>query len=120
MDHVLILELLHNTDFAVEELFVFILVVLQVMTLVGPGRRWLGDVVRSEATGKFSLARVQLLMFTVVGVDLYAMMCVDAGTLVDVPPSALAVIGMSMACYAVSKALDLQRSASQDDADEAS
>lgn len=119
MDHVQVFQWLHEADFALEELFVLVLVALHAAVLVKPGRDWLKDVVRSEATGKSSLARVQLLLFSVVGADLYALTCINSGTLVDIPPSALAVLGMSIACYVVSKALDVQRSASQSDADKA-
>lgn len=52
---------------------------------------------------KASLARFQFLIFTFVIAGLYLLLCIEAGTLVEIPGNVLALLGISGGTYVVSK-----------------
>lgn len=54
---------------------------------------------------KASLSRFQFLIFTFVVAGLFLMLSIEAGTFVEVPPTVLALIGISGGSYIVSKAV---------------
>lgn len=57
----------------------------------------------AEADGKASLSRFQFLLFTFVVAGLYFLLCVEAGTLIEVPASVLGILGISASGYVLSK-----------------
>jgi hypothetical protein len=54
---------------------------------------------------KASLARFQFLVFTFVIAGLYLLLCIEAGTFVDIPTNVLGLLGISGGTYAVGKAV---------------
>lgn len=59
----------------------------------------------ADAPPKASLSRFQFLIFTFVVAALYLVLCIEAGTLIDVPNGTLALLGISGGGYLVSKGL---------------
>ncbi|MBO6562754.1 MAG: hypothetical protein JJ959_19555 [Nisaea sp.] len=59
----------------------------------------------ANAPPKASLSRFQFLIFTFVVAALYLVLCIEAGTLIDVPNGTLALLGISGGGYLVSKGL---------------
>lgn len=57
------------------------------------------------AQPKASLSRFQFLIFTFVVAALYLVLCIEAGTLIDVPNGTLALLGISGGGYLVSKGI---------------
>jgi hypothetical protein len=62
----------------------------------------------SEPTGpngevKASLARFQFLIFTFVIAGLFLLLCIEAGTFIEIPGNVLALLGISGGTYVVSK-----------------
>ena len=55
--------------------------------------------------GKASLSRFQFLVFTFVIAGLYLVLSLETGTLIDVPQSALVLLGISSLTYVASKAM---------------
>jgi hypothetical protein len=58
-----------------------------------------------EPDGKASLSRFQFLIFTFVFAGLFLILCIEAGTFVDIPTNVLALLGISSGSYVLSKAL---------------
>jgi hypothetical protein len=60
---------------------------------------------RPERLGepKASLSRFQFLIFTFVIAGLYLLLCIEAGTLIEIPGNVLALLGISGGTYVVSK-----------------
>ena len=52
---------------------------------------------------KASLSRLQFLIFTFVIAGLYLLLCIEAGTLIEIPGNVLALLGISGGTYVVSK-----------------
>jgi hypothetical protein len=52
---------------------------------------------------KASLARFQFLIFTFVIAGLYLLLCIEAGTFIEIPGNVLALLGISSGTYVVSK-----------------
>lgn len=52
---------------------------------------------------KASLSRFQFLIFTFVIAGLYLLLCIEAGTLIEIPGNVLALLGISGGTYVVSK-----------------
>lgn len=52
---------------------------------------------------KASLARFQFLIFSFVIAGLYLLLCIEAGTLIEIPGNVLALLGISGGTYVVSK-----------------
>jgi hypothetical protein len=59
----------------------------------------------SEADGKASLSRFQLLVFTFVTAGLFLILSVEAGQILDIPNGVLALLGISGGSYLVSKGI---------------
>jgi hypothetical protein len=59
------------------------------------------------ATGKASLSRLQLLLFTFVIAGLYLTLCLEAGDLIAIPNQVLGLLGISGGSYVVSKGIQL-------------
>jgi hypothetical protein len=59
----------------------------------------------SEPGGKASISRFQLFLFTFVIAGVYALLSIEAGTLVTIPESVLGLLGMSGGGFLVSKGL---------------
>ena len=57
------------------------------------------------AEGKASLSRFQFFVFTFVIAGLYLMLCMENGQFVEVPNSALALLGISGGSYLISKGI---------------
>lgn len=55
---------------------------------------------------KASLSRFQFLVFTFVIAGLYLVLSLETGTLIDIPESALVLIGISSVTYAAGKAMN--------------
>jgi hypothetical protein len=58
-----------------------------------------------EPDVKASLSRFQFLIFTFVFAGLFLILCIEAGTFVDIPTNVLALLGISSGSYVLSKAL---------------
>lgn len=54
---------------------------------------------------KTSMARFQLLVFTLTIAGLYTILCIESGTLIDVPNGTLALLGISGGSFLVSKTI---------------
>jgi hypothetical protein len=54
---------------------------------------------------KTSMARFQLLVFTLTIAGLYTVLCIESGTLIEVPNGALALLGISGGSFLVSKSI---------------
>jgi hypothetical protein len=52
---------------------------------------------------KASLSRLQFLIFTFVIAGLYLLLCIEAGTFIDIPNNVLALLGISGGAFLVSK-----------------
>jgi NADH:ubiquinone oxidoreductase subunit 6 (subunit J) len=63
----------------------------------------------AEATGKASLSRLQLLLFTFVIAGLYLILCLEAGEFVEIPNQVLGLLGISGASYVVSKGIQMNK-----------
>jgi hypothetical protein len=59
----------------------------------------------SEGDGKASLSRFQLLVFTLVIAGLYVILCIENGQLLEVPNSALGLLGISGGSFLISKGI---------------
>jgi hypothetical protein len=57
----------------------------------------------SGGVGKASLSRFQFLIFTFVIAGLYLLLCIEAGTMIEIPGNVLALLGISGGTYVVSK-----------------
>ena len=57
----------------------------------------------SDGRGKTSMARFQLLVFTLTIAGLYTVLCIESGTLIEVPGGTLALLGISGGSFLVSK-----------------
>jgi hypothetical protein len=57
------------------------------------------------APPKASLSRFQFLVFTFVIAGLYLLLCIEAGTFIDIPTNVLGLLGISGGSFVVSKAL---------------
>lgn len=56
-------------------------------------------------TSKASLARFQFLIFTFVIAGVYLVLCLEAGTFVDIPSNVILLLGVSSTSYAASKGI---------------
>lgn len=66
----------------------------------------LGSIIQEkDSTGKSSIARFQLLVFTLTIAGLYVILSIEAGTLIDVPNGALLLLGISGGSFLVSKGI---------------
>ena len=54
---------------------------------------------------KASLARFQFLIFTFVIAGIYLVLCLEAGTFVDIPSNVILLLGVSSTSYAASKGI---------------
>ena len=54
---------------------------------------------------KASLSRFQFLIFTFVIAGLYLVLCIESGTLLEIPPSVLGLIGVSGGSFVISKGI---------------
>jgi hypothetical protein len=63
-----------------------------------------GLLLEPEST-KASLSRFQFLIFTFVFAGLFLILCIEAGTFVDIPTNVLALLGISSGSYVLSKAM---------------
>lgn len=57
------------------------------------------------ANNKASLSRFQMLLFTYVVAGLYLVLCIESGTLVEIPNGVLGLLGISAGSYVVSKGI---------------
>jgi uncharacterized Tic20 family protein len=64
----------------------------------------------SEANGKASLSRFQLLLFTFVIVGIYVVLCLQAGELLEISNGVLGLLGISGSSYVLSKGIQMQAS----------
>lgn len=62
----------------------------------------------SEPDGKASLSRFQLLLFTLVIAGLYVILSIESGQLLDIPSSALGLLGISGGSFLISKGIGKQ------------
>jgi len=65
----------------------------------------LGTLLSESGNNKASLSRLQFLIFTFVIAGLYLILSLEAGQLIDVPSSALGLLGISGGSYIVSKGI---------------
>lgn len=66
----------------------------------------LGSIIQEkDSSGKSSIARFQLLVFTLTIAGLYVILSIEAGTLIDVPAGALALLGISGGSFLISKGI---------------
>jgi len=56
-----------------------------------------------DAKPKGSLSRFQFLIFTFVIAGLYTILCIESGTLIDIPDSVLLLLGISGGSFVISK-----------------
>jgi hypothetical protein len=79
----------------------------------------LSSLLSEGSTGKFankaSLSRLQFLIFTFVIAGLYLVVCIETGSLVEVPGSVLGLLGISGGSYAVSKGISQSKPADTDE-----
>ena len=54
---------------------------------------------------KASLSRFQMLLFTYVVAGLYLVLCIESGTLVEIPNGVLGLLGISAGSYVLSKGI---------------
>jgi hypothetical protein len=54
---------------------------------------------------KASLSRFQFLIFTFVIAGLYLLLCIEAGTFIDIPTNVLGLLGISGGSFVISKAI---------------
>lgn len=62
-------------------------------------------IMETDGTGKASISRFQLLIFTFTISGLYAVLSIEAGTLIEVPNGALTLLGLSGGSFLVSKGI---------------
>jgi hypothetical protein len=68
----------------------------------------LGSLIRDRTTGgvaKTSIARFQLLVFTLTIAGLYTILSIESGILVEVPDGTLALLGISGGSFLLSKSI---------------
>jgi hypothetical protein len=70
----------------------------------------LGSLIRdpdstADGTAKTSIARFQLLVFTLTIAGLYTILSIESGTLVEVPNGTLALLGISGGSFLLSKSI---------------
>ena len=56
-------------------------------------------------TQKGSLSRFQFLIFTFVIAGLYTVLCIESGTLIEIPDSVLILLGISGGSFVISKGI---------------
>jgi hypothetical protein len=87
---------------AVGFLGLFLVVIWKIAT----DRINLGTVIlEKDGSDKASISRFQLLVFTLTIAGLYVILSVEAGTMIDVPNGALALLGISGGSFLVSKGI---------------
>lgn len=62
-------------------------------------------ILEKDGSGKSSISRFQLLVFTLVISGLYVILSIENGQLIDVPNGALALLGISAGSFLVSKGM---------------
>ena len=65
----------------------------------------LGNLLSETTDGKASLSRFQFLIFTFVVAGLYLTLCLETGSLIDVPNGVLILLGISGGGYVISKGI---------------
>ncbi len=90
--------------------FLILSAILLLFALIVLGKIWKGTIeveglLTDPETGKGSLSRFQFLVFTFVIAGLYLLLSIEAGTFVDVPTNALALLGISGGTYVLSKSV---------------
>ena len=65
----------------------------------------LSNLLSESVDGKASLSRFQFLIFTFVIAGLYLTLCLETGSLIDVPNGVLILLGISGGGYVVSKGM---------------
>ena len=66
----------------------------------------LGSVIQEkDGSGKSSISRFQLLVFTLVIAGLYVILSIENGQLIDVPNGALLLLGISAGSFVMSKSI---------------
>lgn len=63
------------------------------------------DTLLIGSDGTASLARFQFLLFTFVVAGIYLVLCLESGTLLEIPPTVLGLLGISGGSYIVSKGI---------------
>ena len=66
-----------------------------------------GILSESATSNKASLSRFQFLLFTYVFTGLYLVLCIEAGSLIEIPNGVLGLLGISAGSYAVSKGISV-------------
>jgi hypothetical protein len=66
-------------------------------------------ILEKDSSGKSSIARFQLLVFTLTIAGLYIILSIEAGTLIDVPSGALTLLGLSGGSFLISKGIGTPR-----------
>lgn len=66
----------------------------------------LSNLLSESVDGKASLSRFQFLIFTFVIAGLYLTLCLETGSLLDVPNGVLMLLGISGGGYVVSKGMN--------------
>lgn len=90
--------------------FFILSAILLLFGLLVLGMMWKGSIkleglLTDPDTDKASLSRFQFLVFTFVIAGLYLLLSIEAGTFVDVPTNALALLGISGGSYILSKSV---------------
>lgn len=63
------------------------------------------DPANPNETQKGSLSRFQFLIFTFVIAGLYTILCIESGTLIEIPDSVLVLLGISGGSFIISKGI---------------
>ena len=66
-------------------------------------------IAEKDGTNKASISRFQMLIFSLTIAGLYIILSIEAGTLIDVPNGALAMLGISQGSFVLSKGIGNKR-----------
>lgn len=69
-------------------------------------------IVEGDGSGKGSISRFQLLVFTLTIAGLYLILCIENGALIDVPNGALGLLGISGGSFLMSKGMSTKKTKS--------
>lgn len=83
----------------------FLAVVVVIILKMISGTIDLSTLLSESGNNKASLSRLQFLLFTFVIAGLYLILSLEAGQLIDIPSSALGLLGISGGSYIVSKGI---------------
>lgn len=62
-------------------------------------------ITEKDGSDKTSISRFQLLLFTLVIAGLYVILCIESGSLIDIPNGTLTLLGLSGGSFLVSKGI---------------